>query len=76
MLTFVSQVNALDHDVYNIRIESAVSTSIICGTIACVLAVLLAMMLHADLSSWLLRTCAGKLHLLRCNGRADLQYGS
>jgi hypothetical protein len=53
------QVNALADDAYTVGIETAVIASMICGSIACVLSVLLSALLHGDLSAWVLSTFAG-----------------
>ena len=58
-----SQVSALDKDAYATGVKRAVLTSIICGSIACALSILLALVIHVDFSAWILLTCAGNLLL-------------
>ena len=58
----VYQVNALNEDDYNAGIATAVVASLVCGSLACLASVFLALLLHPDFTTFVLRLSHGMLH--------------
>ena len=59
----LEQVNVLNEDDYETGITREVAASIVCGCLACLTAVFLALMLHPDTTAFAFRVCRGILRL-------------